>query len=140
MEERGAALGTLDRWIRLEPPGRLTLLTGKVEIGQGIATALAQCVADELDVAFERVVVPLPDTDTSPDEGYTAGSRSIEESGETLRRVAAEIRALLLAEAAGRVGSPSTVEDGTIRGALDGNLCRCGSHTRILRAIRRAIA
>jgi nicotinate dehydrogenase subunit B len=116
MEERGATLGTLDRWIRLEPSGRVTLLTGKVEIGQGIATALAQCVADELDVAFERVVVPPPDTDTSPDEGFTAGSRSIEESGETLRRVAAEVRALLLAEAAGRVGSPATVEDGTVRG------------------------
>jgi CO/xanthine dehydrogenase Mo-binding subunit len=117
-EETGA-LGRLDRWIRLAPDGKVTLLSGKVEIGQAIATALAQCVADELDVAFDRVVVPAPDTDTSPDEGFTAGSRSIEESGETLRRIAAEVRALLLERAAARLGSTPdalAVDDGTVTG------------------------
>ena len=117
MSDETGALGRLDRWIRLSPSGRVTLLTGKVEIGQAIATALAQCVADELDVAFDRVVVPAPDTDASPDEGFTAGSRSIEESGEALRRIAAEVRARLLERAAARLGDgPLSVEDGTVRG------------------------
>ena len=113
------ALGRLDRWIRLSPAGRVTLLTGKVEIGQAIATALAQCVADELDIEFERVDVPAPDTDTSPDEGFTAGSRSIEESGESLRRIAAEVRGLLLERAGARLrcdASQLTVDDGAVRG------------------------
>ena len=111
------ALGRLDRWLRLSADGTVTLLTGKVEIGQVIATALAQCVADELDVPFERVRVPRPDTDASPDEGFTAGSRSIEESGETLRLVAAEVRALLLARAAERLragGASLTVQGGVV--------------------------
>ena len=112
-------IGRLGRWLRFEPHGSVTLLTGKVEIGQGIATALAQCVADELDVALARVVVPAPDTENSPDEGFTAGSRSIEESGEILRRVGAEVRALAVSRAAERLGcdaSALAVDDGTIRG------------------------
>lgn len=118
MSDERSGLGRLDRWIRVSRDGTVTLLTGKVEIGQGITTALAQCVADELDVAFDRVRVPAPDTDTSPDEGFTAGSRSIEESGQTLRLIAAEARALLLERAATTLGSDPaslTVDDGTIR-------------------------
>lgn len=76
--------------IRIETDGTVTAFSGKVEIGQGITTALAQCVADELDVPMERVRMAPPDTDHSPDEGVTSGSRSIEESGEALRRASAE--------------------------------------------------
>ena len=86
--------GAIGRWLRFETDGTVTLLTGKVEIGQGIHTALAQCVADELDLPFDRVRVAPPDTAHSPDEGYTAGSMSIERSGEALRQVCAETRAL----------------------------------------------
>jgi nicotinate dehydrogenase subunit B len=117
MEDRNV-LGRLDRWLRIAPDGTVTVLTGKVEIGQGITTALAQCVADELDVAMERVRVHRPDTDESPDEGYTAGSRSIEQSGETLRTVAAEVRALLLERASQKLGADVaslTVADGVVR-------------------------
>jgi len=111
------APGTFDRWLRIEKDNTVTLLTGKVEIGQGVLTALAQCVADELDVAFDHVRVPAPDTAVSPDEGYTAGSRSMEETGTLMRRVAAELRALLLDRAAQRLGLSAaslTVTDGVV--------------------------
>jgi nicotinate dehydrogenase subunit B len=90
----------LDRWLRLEADGQITVLTGKVELGQGIHAALAQLVADELDAPFDRVRIATVDTDASPDEGNTAGSRSIEESGAAFRKVAAEARAALLEAAA----------------------------------------
>ncbi|HET8567770.1 MAG TPA: molybdopterin cofactor-binding domain-containing protein [Candidatus Limnocylindria bacterium] len=85
-------MSRIDRWLRREPDGTVTVLTGKVEIGQGITTALAQIVADELGMPVSRVRVAPVDTDVSPDEGVTSGSRSIEESGVTLQRVAAEAR------------------------------------------------
>ena len=115
--------GRFDRWLRIEADGTVVVLTGKVEIGQGITTALAQCVADELDIAIEQVRMAQPDTDISPDEGYTAGSRSIEETGELLRYVAAEVRSLLLQRAATRLGADVTslsVSRGIVR-APDGS-------------------
>ncbi|MCY3864381.1 MAG: molybdopterin-dependent oxidoreductase, partial [Chloroflexi bacterium] len=66
-------------------------------MGQGITTALAQIAADELDVALERVRVANADTDRSPDEGGTTGSRSLETSGAAIRSAAAEARHHLLA-------------------------------------------
>ena len=110
----------LDQWLRFEPDGAVTLFTGKVEIGQGIRTALAQIVADELDIAYDAVRVAPVDTDHSPDEGVTSGSRSIEESGEALRQVAAEARHALIERAAERLGAPvSTLRaaDGAVHAA-----------------------
>ncbi|HMA32300.1 MAG TPA: molybdopterin cofactor-binding domain-containing protein, partial [Casimicrobiaceae bacterium] len=66
-----AATPRLDRWVRFEPERTVTVWSGKVEIGQGIRTALAQIAADELDVGIERVIVVDGDTTQSPDEGYT---------------------------------------------------------------------
>ncbi|MBO0774601.1 MAG: molybdopterin-dependent oxidoreductase, partial [Actinobacteria bacterium] len=60
-------------------PGEVTVRTGKVEYGQGIWTALAQIAAEELDVALDQVRVAAVSTATSPDEGTTSGSRSIED-------------------------------------------------------------
>ena len=68
----------LDTWLRIEPGGRVGVFTGKVEIGQGIVTALALIAAEELDVALECIEVHTADTARGPGEGVTAGSGSIE--------------------------------------------------------------
>jgi CO/xanthine dehydrogenase Mo-binding subunit len=108
----------IDQWLGLPEPGRVRVSVGKVEIGQGITTALLQIAADEFDVDPGRVTMPRPSTAASPDEGVTSGSRSIEESGEALRAVCAEARDILVQEAAKRLGvsvERLTVDDGTIR-------------------------
>ena len=108
---------SLDRWIALPRPGEVGLSVGKVEIGQGIVTALAQIAAEELDVALARLRVISGDTDAAPDEGMTTGSLSIEVSGAAVRIAAAEVRALFLAEAARRLNCAAAdlaVADGTI--------------------------
>ena len=75
----------LDGWIRINANGKVTINTGKCEIGQGILTALAQIAADELDVAYERIEMVSADTARTPNEGMTAGSQSVENSGTALR-------------------------------------------------------
>ena len=107
---------SLDRWIAVEP-GRILAMTGKVELGQGILTALRLIVAEELDVDVERVQIVSAETDTTPDEGFTAGSMSLETSGAALRQAAAWARRLLLSAAATELGVPVDamgVDDGEI--------------------------
>ena len=112
----------LDRWVGFPSPGRVRVATGRVEIGQGVLTAMLQIAAEELDVAPERIDLETGDTALTPNEGYTAGSQSIQFGGVALCLVCAEIRALLLDEAAkvsGRPRADLAVEDGAItcRGA-----------------------
>ena len=117
----------LSQWLAVNRDGTVTARTGKVEIGQGVLTALAQIVADELDVAIARVRMQSADTGATPDEGFTAGSLSVQESGGALRQVSAEVRALLLNEAAHELGAAVemlTVEDPS----------RCGSSASASRA------
>jgi nicotinate dehydrogenase subunit B len=107
----------LDGWLRVNPDGTVTAFTGKVEIGQGIVTALAQIVGDELEVDLGRIEMVSGDTSRTPDEGVTSGSRSIEESGTALRFACAEARGILLDAAAAKLGvaaSSLRVEDGVI--------------------------
>jgi CO/xanthine dehydrogenase Mo-binding subunit len=85
----------LDSWLRINPEGHIQVFTGKVELGRGNLTALAQIAAEELDVASERVRMRPVDTSHSPDESYTAGSASIEATGSALRYAAANARAIL---------------------------------------------
>src|SRR5215470_11759404 len=99
-----AANPILSAWLDFTRPGVVTIFTGKVEYGQGVWTALAQVAAEELDVDLRRVQVAPVSTATSPDEGTTSGSRSIEESGSALRQACAQARHLFLAAAAGRLG------------------------------------
>jgi CO/xanthine dehydrogenase Mo-binding subunit len=109
----------LDSWLRFNRDGTVTAFTGKVEIGQGILTALTQVVADELDVAIERVSIETAATARGPDEGITSGSRSIEESAVALRYACAEVRELLLQRAAAQLGASLeklTVADGVVTG------------------------
>ena len=109
----------LDGWIRINANGTVTLFTGKCELGQGILTALAQIAADELDVAYERIEMVSADTARTPNEGMTAGSLSVENSGTALRFACAEARQILLELAAAKLGAPIgalSVADGTVAG------------------------
>src|SRR5277367_5668888 len=101
-----AANPRLDQWVRFPSPGHVTVSTGRVEIGQGVMTAMLQIAADELDVAPDRILLQTGDTDLTPNEGYTAGSQSIQFGGAALRIACAEVRGLLLDAAASRVGAP----------------------------------
>ncbi len=115
----------LDRWLRINRDGTVTAFPGKVEIGQGILTALTQIVAEELDVALERIRLAPTDTSYSPDEGVTSGSRSIQEGGTALRHAAAEARELLLARAAVKLDvslEQLTVADGLITARSGGTV------------------
>jgi CO/xanthine dehydrogenase Mo-binding subunit len=96
----------LSRWIEFLPPDQVRLSTGKVEIGQGVLTALAQIAAEELDVGMEQMRVRSGQTGVTPEEGLTVGSFSIEMSGAAIRIACAEIRQLFLAHAAARLGAP----------------------------------
>ena len=91
LDERGRpidAAGTvaanprLDQWVRFPAPGRVTVSTGRVEIGQGVLTAMLQIAAEELDVAPDRIELRTGDTNLTPNEGYTAGSQSIQFGGD----------------------------------------------------------
>jgi len=109
-------LDTIDAWLSFRDKA-ITIFSGKVEIGQGIHTALAQIVAEELDVEIARIRIAPVDTDHSPDEGYTAGSNSVQGSGGNLRRAAASARQLLLAKAAAALDVPADrllVHDGLV--------------------------
>jgi CO/xanthine dehydrogenase Mo-binding subunit len=115
----------LDSWLRINRDGTVTVFPGKVEIGQGILTVLVQIVAEELDIAFERVCLAPADTSRSPNEGITSGSRSIQESGIALRYAAAEVRDLLMQLASVKLGvslEQLTVVDGVISARSGGSV------------------
>lgn len=104
-------------WLSFVRDGVLEVRSGKVELGQGVLTALAQIAAEELDVDVRRVRMTAASTGNSPDEGYTAGSLSIQHSGAALRIAAAEARAVYLAKAADLWSVQEkllVVDDGTI--------------------------
>src|SRR5439155_1742745 len=81
----------LDRWVSFPAPGQVTVSTGRVEIGQGVLTAMRQIAAEELDVTPERILLQSGDTELTPNEGYTAGSQSIQFGGVALRLACAEV-------------------------------------------------
>lgn len=97
----------LDDWLAVEPDGTVVVSSGKVELGTGVRTALSQIIAEELGMPLAYVRLVMGETGRSPDEGYTAGSKTIQTSGMILRRVAAEARAALLDLAAARFAIPS---------------------------------
>ena len=103
------------RWFRFDPDRTVHVAVGKVEIGQGIVTALAQIAAEELDVKLDAIRILSGDTDAAPDEGSTTSSLSIEVGGTSLRLIAAEVRARMLDRLAQRLNcAPGdiTVTDG----------------------------
>jgi len=110
----------LSQWLHVHRDGTVSIYSGKVEIGQGILTALAQIAAEELGIAVERIRMVPADTALSPDEGVTSGSLSIQDSGVALRRACAQARTLLLERATARLGVSGgdlRVEDGSVHAA-----------------------
>ncbi|HEY3219021.1 MAG TPA: molybdopterin cofactor-binding domain-containing protein [Candidatus Limnocylindria bacterium] len=99
----------VEQRIRIEPDGTVVALSGKTEFGQGIRTAFAQVVADEMNVPIERVRVVLGDTDQVPWDMGTFGSRSVAQEAPALRRAAAYARALLARGAKVEGAIPSDV-------------------------------
>jgi CO/xanthine dehydrogenase Mo-binding subunit len=107
----------LDSWIRIDERGAITVFTGKCELGQGIKTALIQVAAEELAVAPESIQLVTADTARTPNEGYTAGSHSMQDSGTAIRYAAAQVRSLLIGAAAARLGVSRqrlTAQDGAV--------------------------
>ncbi len=114
-----AANPVLSSWIRFWSEGQVMVSPGKVEIGQGIVTALAQIAADELDVEIGRVQMIRASTASSPNEGVTSGSLSVQQSGRAIRQACAEIRKIFLTAASDQLGVGTDaleIKDGTISG------------------------
>jgi nicotinate dehydrogenase subunit B len=97
----------LDSWVRIDADGSITVFTGKAELGQGFKTAFQQIAAEELDVPFKSLTVVTADTGRTANEGYTSGSHSMQDSGTAILNAAAQVRALLVAEAARRLDVPA---------------------------------
>src|SRR5204863_8264801 len=94
----------LSSWLKFSAEGQVMVSPGKVEIGQGIVTALAQIAADELDVDIGRVQMVRASTAGSPNEGITSGSLSVQQSGRAIRHACAQIRRIFLDAASDRLG------------------------------------
>jgi nicotinate dehydrogenase subunit B len=107
----------LDSWIRIDADGAVTVFTGKAELGQGIKTALLQVAAEQLDADFAQLKIVTADTARTANEGYTAGSHSMQDSGTAIMHAAAQVRQLLIAQAAQRANVPAeqmTTDNGAV--------------------------
>jgi len=114
----------LSQWIAFPAPGKVTIFSGKVEIGQGVLTAMVQLAAEELDVAAARIAIESGDTGRTPNEGFTAGSQSIQFGGVALRQACAEVRAAYLGHAAQKLDC-----DAAELSVADGRIMRKGAPT-----------
>jgi len=115
---KSVAKEALDSWLTVGPDNRVTVYCGKVDLGTGTRTALAQMAAEELDVRFERVEMVMGDTATTPDQWATAANTTIIQGGPELRRAAASARRALVERAAQRLGVPMgelVVDDAVVR-------------------------
>ncbi len=125
----------LSQWLALDEPGFVRVFIGKVELGQGILTALQLLVAEELDVPLDAVHIRSASTARGPDEGMTSGSRSVQDSGGALRQVCAEVRAMALQRAAVLASqSAETIEvhEGRFRSAQGQDL---GDYAALLKGV-----
>jgi nicotinate dehydrogenase subunit B len=113
---------SLDAWIRIAPDGRVTVFTGKAELGQGLKTALLQVAAEQLDIAPGQIELVTADTARTANEGFTAGSHSMQDSGTAILNAAAQVRGLLRNAAAVEFGVAAeslSTSDGAVH-ATDG--------------------
>jgi nicotinate dehydrogenase subunit B len=111
---------TLDAWIRVDADGGVTVFTGKAELGQGIKTALVQIAAEQIGIEPSRLRLVTADTARTPDEGFTSGSHSMQDSGTAIMHAAAQVREILLARAAQRFAVPVdglTAQNGAVLAA-----------------------
>ncbi|MBO0710706.1 MAG: xanthine dehydrogenase family protein molybdopterin-binding subunit, partial [Acetobacteraceae bacterium] len=97
----------LDSWIRIDSAGKVTVFTGKAELGQGLGTALLQLAAEQLDIDPGEITLITADTGRTPNEGVTAGSHSMQDSGTAIVNAAFQVRRLLMQEAASQLGLPA---------------------------------
>ena len=107
----------LDSWVAVLPDGSVTAFFGKTEMGQGVDVAIAQIVAEELDVAFEKVKIVMGDTAVTCNQGGASGSTGIQFGGKALRNAAAEARRVLVELGSKKLGVPVeqlTVENGVV--------------------------
>ena len=107
----------INSWMYINPEGSIDVFSGKVEFGQGIATAFSQIVADEMDVDIKRIHILSSTTGISPNEGVTSGSQSVEFGGLALRYACAQARGTMLEKAAQSLNVPAsdlTIKDGVI--------------------------
>jgi nicotinate dehydrogenase subunit B len=107
----------LDSWLAVKADGDVVAYFGKMDMGQGVDVAIAQIVADELDVPFERVSIVMGDTAWTVNQGGASGSTGIQKGGIPLRNAAAEARRMLVELASQRLGVPAErleVTDGVV--------------------------
>jgi nicotinate dehydrogenase subunit B len=112
----------LDSWVAVLKDGSVSAFFGKMDMGQCLDVAIAQIVADELDVRFERVTVHMGDTATSCNQGGASGSTGVQMGGRPLRNAAAEARRILVELASKQLGVPPerlNVNDGVVASADD---------------------
>ncbi|HYH13318.1 MAG TPA: molybdopterin cofactor-binding domain-containing protein [Thermomicrobiales bacterium] len=116
---------SVDAFLELDADGNVTVYSGKVELGTGVATALMQVVAGEMGVPLDHVRIVMGDTALTPDQGTTAGSKTIQIAGLVLRRAASEARRSLLERAAERLELPGDdlwIEEGLVRSTSEPSL------------------
>jgi nicotinate dehydrogenase subunit B len=104
-------------YLRIAADGRVTVYSGKIEMGQGVVTSLAQMAADELAVSLDAIDMVMGDTALCPWDAGTWGSMSTRFFGPALRAAAAEARAVLLALASERLKAPADAlraDDGVV--------------------------
>lgn len=104
---KAVAKDRVESFVAVNADGSVTVHVGKVDLGTGTRTALAQMAADELDVAFDKVAMVMGDTATTPDQWLTGANLTIAQGGTEMRRACATARAALVERAAGRLGVPA---------------------------------
>ena len=112
----------LDSYITIDPDGTVVAYYGKIDGGQGLGTSIAQMVAEEIDVPYERVRVVMGDSALTMDMGGASAAVGISHGGMVLRRTAAEARRLLIEMASRKLGvavEQLTVTDGVVHGTAD---------------------
>ncbi len=127
----------LSTYIAINADGAVTGFFGKMDMGQGLATAISQMIAEELDVPVKRVKVVMGDTALTVNQGGASGSNGVQNGGKQMRAAAAEARRVLVEMAAEKLGMPAdqlTVTDGTCSAAAD-----AGEESELCRADRRAL-
>ena len=129
----GADAPELAAWLHIDENGRVTVYTGKVEIGQNIRTSLAQTVADELRVPLASITMVMADTDLTPFDQGTFGSQTTPRMAPQLARAAATAREMLIDLAARALAGRSRDADGarrTDRRRTDGRALTYGELTK----------
>ena len=104
---KAVAKDLVESFVAIRPDGGITVHVGKVDLGTGTRTALAQIAAEELDVPFERILLVMGDTGTTPDQWITGANLTIAQGGTELRRACATARAALVERAASKLGTPA---------------------------------